>query len=52
MAVVRTLANITYENKQLTPEEKREVLNNYYTVMINIARGALNKKPMPSGGEE
>lgn len=50
MATIRKIIEITYENDSLTPEEKRQALDNLYIAMINIARSALAKKPLPADG--
>jgi hypothetical protein len=47
MNVLRHMIDIAYESRDLTPEEKRQALDNYYEAMINVARATLGKKPMP-----
>jgi len=44
LSVLRKQADIIYNSKDLSPEKKREMLDNIYLSMINVARAALGKK--------
>ncbi|MEM5786590.1 MAG: LPD38 domain-containing protein [Syntrophobacteraceae bacterium] len=46
MSTLRKMADLTYSNKNLTPEIKREMLDKYYLAMINAARVGLGRKPI------
>lgn len=46
LSILREFADITYENKTMTPEKKREALDRIYYKMINVARRTLNKKSL------
>lgn len=43
LSLLRKLANSVYKSRALSPEEKRERLDNIYMNMINVARTALQK---------
>jgi hypothetical protein len=40
------MVDLTYKNKSMEAEEKREALDSLYFAMINIARAQLQKKPL------
>ncbi|MCD6320373.1 MAG: hypothetical protein J7M03_06800, partial [Candidatus Desulfofervidaceae bacterium] len=44
LSTLRKQADIIYNSKNISPEKKREMLDNIYLSMINVARAALGKK--------
>jgi len=44
LSILRKKADIIYNSKKLNADEKREMLDNIYLSMINVARAALNKE--------
>jgi len=44
LSTLRKQSDIIYNSKNISPEEKREMLDNIYLSMINVARAALGKK--------
>ena len=43
LSVLRKIAELTYKDKTMSPDDKRDSLDNVYWSMINIARVAMNK---------
>ena len=43
----RKAIDALYENKTMDPDQKRAALNRVWTQMVNVAREALAKKPIP-----
>ena len=48
---LRDAAQAVYESKTMTPEEKREKLNQIYFGMISVARGAIGKERLKAVNE-
>jgi hypothetical protein len=47
LSLLRKSVDNTYKDPNLDPEQKRALVDNTYTRMINVARAGLNKKPIP-----